>query len=73
PRPIQPAVHVTPAAPAPSEPVRVTRATPPETTVASALGGATIGGARPLLPPPVPVSPAAAATLDGMRGASPAR
>lgn len=69
PRPVQPAVHVTPRPSAPSEPVtRMTRATPPPTTVASALGGASaLGLGRPMLAPPVPVAPAAAATLDGHR------
>lgn len=62
PRPAQPAVHVTPVAP-PSDPVtRMTRSAPPETTVASALGGATALG-RPVLAPPVPVGTASAATL----------
>lgn len=62
PRRVQPAVHITPVA-APSEPVtRITRAGPPETTVASALGGASSLG-RPVLAPPVPVGSAAAATL----------
>jgi hypothetical protein len=35
----------------------------PETAIASALGGATTG--RPMLAPPVPIAPAAAATLNG--------
>jgi hypothetical protein len=62
PRPVQPAVHITPVV-APAEPVtRITRAAPPETTVASALGGASSLG-RPVLAPPVPVGSAAAATL----------
>jgi hypothetical protein len=77
PRPIQPGVHIAPA-PARAEPLtRVTRAAAPETTVASALGGASMLGAasslgRPMLAPPVPVSQAAAATLDTRRAALPA-
>ena len=76
PRPIQPAVHIAPA-PARAEPLtRVTRNAAPETTVASALGAASMLGAasslgRPMLAPPVPVSQAAAATLDGRRAAIP--
>jgi hypothetical protein len=63
PRPIQPAVLVTPAPAMPAPPVtRVTRAAPTETTVASALGGV-ISPGRPMLAPPVPIAPAAAATL----------
>jgi hypothetical protein len=66
PRPIQPAVHIDPA-PRPAEPtVRVAQAAPPQTTIASALGSVSALG-RPLLAPPVPVSPAAAATLTGPR------
>jgi hypothetical protein len=62
PRPVQPAVHIRPVA-APVEPTtRMTRAAPAETTVASALGGASSLG-RPVLAPPVPVGSATAATF----------
>ena len=67
-RPVQPAVHITPVA-APSEPAtRMTRAAPPETNVASALGGVSSLG-RPVLAPPVPVGSATAGTLgaSGLR------
>jgi hypothetical protein len=62
--PVQPAV-VPAAAPAP-EPPRPPRV-PQETAVASALG-ATGALGRPLLAPPVPIAPAAAATLHGRDG-----
>ncbi|WP_372623437.1 hypothetical protein [Falsiroseomonas sp.] len=68
PRPIQPAVHVAPA-PTPAPPVTRIAPTPaPPTAIASAVGSTSLlGGAsalgRPLLAPPVPVRPAAAATL----------
>jgi hypothetical protein len=71
PRPVQPAAQ--PASPpaVPAE-TRIARAAPAQTTVASALGaGTALGGsalARPMLAPPVPIAPAAAATLDSVRG-----
>ena len=62
PRPVQPAVHITPVA-VPAEPTtRMTRVAPPEATVASALGGVSSLG-RPVLAPPVPVGSATAATF----------
>jgi hypothetical protein len=72
PRPVQPAVQpAAPPSPMPAE-TRIARAAPAQTTVASALGaGTALGGsalARPMLAPPVPIAPAAAATLDSARG-----
>jgi hypothetical protein len=69
PRPVQPAVHVTPGA-APAAPTtRVTRAAEPAPTptFASALGSASALG-RPTLAPPVPVGSASAATLPPPAG-----
>jgi hypothetical protein len=61
---VRPAVHTPPPAdPAP----RPTRIAAQEPAVLSALGGATALG-RPMLAPPVPISPAAAATLHGREG-----
>jgi hypothetical protein len=56
---VRPAVHTPP----PAEPApRPTRVAAQEPAVVSALGGATALG-RPMLAPPVPIAPAAAATL----------
>ncbi|PWS37182.1 hypothetical protein DFH01_09975 [Falsiroseomonas bella] len=56
---VRPAVHTPP----PAEPApRPTRIAAQEPAVVSALGGATALG-RPMLAPPVPIAPAAAATL----------
>jgi hypothetical protein len=62
PAPILP-VSSPPAGPPPGPlPSRPPRPAAPETAIASALGAAS---GRPLLAPPVPISPAAAATLNG--------
>jgi hypothetical protein len=61
---VRPAVHTPP----PAEPApRPTRIAAQEPAVISALGGATALG-RPMLAPPVPIAPAAAATLHGREG-----
>ncbi|MCZ8149160.1 MAG: hypothetical protein O9325_15110, partial [Roseomonas sp.] len=61
PRPVQPAVHAAPPPPVAGPVTRVTSATPPESSFASALGGASALG-RPALAPPVPISSANAAS-----------
>ncbi|WP_137178404.1 hypothetical protein [Roseomonas sp. AR75] len=63
---VRPAVHIAPAAPQPEPPP--TRIAAQQTaTVASTLGTASSLG-RPMLAPPVPIAPAAAATLHGREG-----
>lgn len=61
PRPVQPAVHAAPPPPVAGPVTRMTSATPPESSFASALGGASALG-RPVLAPPVPISSANAAS-----------
>lgn len=71
-RPVRPAIHVAPAPAAP--PIRTTQAAPTAPTFVSALGNASsLGLGRPMLAPPVPISSAAAATLNSQPGLAPPR